>query len=503
MSFTKLYCYFGKNNFALTKVSHLKSIFASNANINQRSFKVAVTYRKCKSALYRMTTDSPKDKLTFTFRQPDINLDEIVANLDIVETNLRLRSMDLDLRQLKSDFIKVNLLENEIKSLMLKRNELSKEATNLVNQFKLNKNANKDDLLKGFKEQVKNIKLEIEKIKKDLLPIKDTVYLTALKLPNKLHSNISINEDKILFEYKSKNFRSNEIEHMLKKVNSDNNSKWSFIWNANTNGDKIDKFMNYTCGQYAKLEFELTSYFIKNIKQFEANNSIEYVKSVSLFKSAVIEGCGIDFNDSSKVLSILKHSNNENEVDQNNKSNETDLNEFMFHFTGYSSIFSLLLGFLNTKISNSNLPWLVYTNGNNQTPSKGQLNQFDLLAFCSSKSSYLINTSDELNNFDIGNVECKFEEKLKTDVKDFLSSSSSMKINNLFKSNNIDDLFIDLVLLIVNLYKDFNIDFRIVSKTIKSLDAYESYKIAFEMFMIKEKCYKEVNLYVEKKKFTF
>ena len=111
----------------------------------------------------------------------------------------------------------------------------------------------------------------------------DEFYLNALKLPNSLHPNCPSEETNlVLYEHKSD-------ETKMGKIKFNFNTKWSFRMQP------ADISSRYLCGDYANLELVLIEYFNQKLKQI---NKYEYIKSSSLFKPAIIEGCGDNVFDS-------------------------------------------------------------------------------------------------------------------------------------------------------------------------------------------------------------
>ena len=88
----------------------------------------------------------------------------------------------------------------------------------------------------------------------------------------------------------------------------------------------------------------------------------EHIKSVSMLKTAIIEGTGIFPSTSSEIFNIVSFnsSHDSNPSMSNDSSSHIDL----LHLTGSASLSSLLLNFVRTQIKPKYLPWTLYTNGN-------------------------------------------------------------------------------------------------------------------------------------------
>ena len=69
-------------------------------------------------------------------------------------------------------------------------------------------------------------------------------------------------------------------------------------------------------GEYARLEQAIVNYVHEKIEDLNACNTqselgplFEHFKSSSMFRSAVVEGCGQKFNDPREVLNLVEFSN--------------------------------------------------------------------------------------------------------------------------------------------------------------------------------------------------
>lgn len=207
----------------------------------------------------------------------------------------------------------------------------------------------------------------------------------------------------------------NDWQTILKSSGSENNvlgDKWSLVEKP-----VCDSGLNnrYLAGSYAKLEQSVADYIYDKINQINnhSNYSLEHFKSVSMFKSAVIEGCGENFNNPNEILNIVRFSRSGSILD-------TELH----HLTGSASLNALVLNFIRTQISDKYLPWTIFTNGKNYSPKHGQVNSFDFLTLCKDQSKLVIDNQKNIDN-----------------LKHFLSDGQSFLkklIDELDKFSNLD-----------------------------------------------------------------
>lgn len=412
------------------------------------------------SALY--ASKSPKKKNAYSLFQYSIKqdfryLNEIFKNLDDYKLNLKARRIEsINLNQLQSDYELVKKNENEIENLEMKKTY----STNTIN-FKIKNTfdkSEKDKLLKSDEiksliNECKFIDNKIESLQTLEFHLFDEFYVNSLKLPNLLHPNAPLDDNSsILFESKNE-------ELPLEMIPFNFNSKWSFRLQPN------DITSHYLCGDYAKLELVLMEYFRQKLRNFK---NFEYIKSASLIKSALIEGCGDDFYNSEKFF---------NSIDWTigGKSNKNFMEIMLLHFTGTSSLYSLILSFVNSTIKSASLPRFVYTCGRNNEPYRGHVNQFDILAICS---------NDQLLS----------NKNLEEQIKNKLTVGSNLSCDKLFNENDSSVIFTHFVSLLSSLYKELNIHYRVVSVAAHLLKSSECYKITFDAFVKNEGKFKTVSI---------
>jgi hypothetical protein len=410
-------------------------------------------YRKSKkTALYIIENAETQKKLQlqmfpYLFR-PDLSfLNELFSDLQTFKKNVSSRKLQINIEKMKSEYLQVKSLENEIKKLKMQKETITKRIAEVAKSSKLTSNQDKeiDDEVKNLINQSQDIKFKIDEVNMKFSELKKAFYPNFLHLPNKLHPNAPT-ENMLLYEHKNEKNSSSKIDF---KFNSD----WSFRI------IKSDISSCYLCGDYARLEFVLNEYFSRKLKQCQ---NFEYIKSASLFKSALVEGCGTDFQDEAKLLSVIRW------------STDVITNVDLLHFTGTSSLYSLILSFAHTRLYENNLPWIVYTNGKNYEPFRGQVSQYDILAVCSKSQ--------------------KFNCSLDVQIKNMVTKNVGVDLQSLFQVVDCENTIVHFVQLVSLLLQDLNISFRVVSVAAHFLKSSECYKIAFEVFIPSENRFRTVSV---------
>lgn len=413
---------------------------------------------------------------------PDLDLKRIFeTNQDIrksaLQFNLNARHIKLDLIKLNEDFSRMIQLEQQIKELELQKEQISNRVNNLVKSKTPKRIVAQTD---EFKDLIKNgnqIKHQIGSINEKLQPLQEIVKIACLRLPNSLHaSNLKSIESNfnehfsphdILFSLNENNLKmcTNDWKQILKQET--NAQQWSCV-DISTSFDGLNT--KYYVGAYAELEKAIVDYIHHKISSINKETTIgplfEYIKSCSMFKSAVIEGCGLDFNDPREILNIVEFSSSGIEL---------------LHLTGASSLSALVLNFIRTKIRREHLPWTVFTNGNNYSPQKSQINRFDFLTLCADNSELLM--LNNLSHYCKENLNAKGQDYIR-----LIKRELETNCDDLFNGNEtqIDNLLIDYLKLFVYVFKDFNLPIHFRMLHANELHHTESFKVIFEAYLPSE-----------------
>ena len=204
-----------------------------------------------------------------------------------------------------------------------------------------------------------------------------------------------------------------------------------------------------------------------------------------MFKSALIEGCGQNFNDSRHLFNVVRFS------DHAHSSNIE-----LLHLTGSSSLYSLILNFVRTQTLEKHLPWTLFTTGKSYSPRHGQTNSFDLLTLCSEKSRLII---DE-ESYDYEDDEAflykgkEYLAEIKSQLSEFTSSKEKITAYKLQNTNNIDVYLVDLLKLMIYTFDELNLPMRFCCSNPSELNSNESLRIQLQCYLPSEQRFITVNL---------
>ncbi|XP_063423591.1 serine--tRNA synthetase-like protein Slimp isoform X2 [Mytilus trossulus] len=263
------------------------------SSIQQRFYSTAGEYKYRKSAL-------------FAKRQSKVNQENIPVELDIdIEERLKVKGQllselssrnihDVDIDQLERDYKKLKELEKRELELEEQKRECTKKVAILF-QAKRDNLESSDDIEKELKNVVE-IGRQTKKYIKDLFPevtsTAERVALTSLNLPNRLHENTPLSEDRV-------------------EENVDNDTDKSQSLSHIEIGDLFDliKFSNignrafYFKDSLALLEQALTNYFCERLR----HDVYTQLTCPEFFKHLIVEGCGIE---SEQVLKLKERPEN-------------------------------------------------------------------------------------------------------------------------------------------------------------------------------------------------
>jgi seryl-tRNA synthetase len=519
----------------LSKLFQFKhNVFVSRRTLIDSSYQQVPHYTEL-SALYvrssTTTNDAKKASASSTVSpfskiiSPDLDMDHLFEennNLISLNVNLSSRHIHLDLHKLKQDYLKVKELEKIINELNKEKEEISNKINALV-KLKGGKVSKKlimqTDEAKDLLAAGHTIKSKINKIQDELEPLKEIVNVACLRLPNHVHcSSLYIYNSQFLanknpnhefdtennYKFILFNFNKNYLSKMkLIDWNTLNENKWSFV--KTTSSESMIANSRYLVGDYAKVEQALVNFVYEKINTLNSlQNSdlkpFEHVKSISMFKSAIAEGCGQNFSDSRNNFNIVRFSHSAtsspSSPSPSTSSHKQHTNVELLHFTGASSLNALILDFVRTKTSSACLPWTVFTNGRNYSPKHGQVNCFEMLTLCSDASQKMVNEikhSSEQTIQKFLQAGSLYLDEMRTELDAFLNKS---QLGELIHSNEkkIDAILIDILKLIVYILKDMNIPIRFVCVNTHHLGVTESMRIEVQAYLPSEKHYITVRI---------
>ena len=361
-----------------------------SSSINTDEY-IQVPHYKEKSALYiRQQLPSQKTAQLPIYPRiltPDLDLAKIfdADNMEksALSINLNARHVCLDLTRLKADYMLMRQMENKIIELEHEKEHISDQINHMVkanapkdakSRVSIQKTAEFQALIHRGNE----VKLRINQILEELVPIQEIVQIACLRLPNSLHtssllvyalqtnnelaklfsgSNELLSEENnsiVLFRLNHELIQKNKSQDSIKwKSALATEHNWSFIEQPHADSVLGNRYLT---GEYARLEMALVNYvhakltYLNELNK-EANSCgpvFEHVKGVSMFKTAIVEACDIYPSSSSKAFNVVRFSGAESPDHSHIE---------LLHLTGSASLTSLLLSFVRTQLNAKHLPW--------------------------------------------------------------------------------------------------------------------------------------------------
>ncbi|KAI5632342.1 zinc-finger double-stranded RNA-binding domain-containing protein [Phthorimaea operculella] len=251
--------------------------------------------------------ETQNTKKNITDEDGDAVLDEVspkqLKQKDIIQKHLNQRKCNINLNKVENLWATYNELKHRKSELDKKKDELSKEIGKLM------KTAPESDDVKKYKMQIGLIKDNIRKLKMPLWSAEENAIVEVLKLPNCLHRNTPLEENKVLHTH----------------LEPPNNNKDHLKIGDELKLIKFKKNENYyLTGDAAIFELGAKFYFNDLLRKhgFIQFSNPDFVKSV------IVEGCGTDHT--SPDATFILHHNEDSKVNPDNR----------LHLTGGGSLAS-------------------------------------------------------------------------------------------------------------------------------------------------------------------
>ncbi|XP_068241845.1 serine--tRNA synthetase-like protein Slimp [Palaemon carinicauda] len=296
---------------------HLRAIFKRNSNVISPMSRFE--YIHTQDSLYQGNRGSAlhvsgnRGQDVFGVLAPYLDIPEFIQNTYKFENNIKLRKLNLDVRQLSE-------LCHKLGSLRPTMDKLEGERTSISNTMKsLGKELKKDDekMLK-LRAQGKEIREKLKEISKEVLDLEDQVVLSYLELPNKLHA-MTCNEDKILLSLFSKPCFKFKVERheIIGKIRNE----LEFV--------ECSPTAYYLKGRLALLELACNDYFCSLFKGhgFISHSNPDFAKGV------VVEGSGISFSEMDEKVFMLTSHNADADPNSQYLVGGASLQAFVSYFT--------------------------------------------------------------------------------------------------------------------------------------------------------------------------
>ncbi|XP_071155770.1 serine--tRNA ligase, mitochondrial-like isoform X3 [Mytilus edulis] len=306
-------------------------------SIQHRLYCTAGEYKYRKSAL-------------FAKRQRKVNQENIPVELDIdIEERLKVKGQllselssrnihDIDIDQLERDYKKLKELEKRELELEEQKQECTKKVAVLF-QAKRENVESSDDIEKELKNVVA-IGRETKKKIKDLFPevtsTAERVALTSLNLPNRLHENTPLSEDRVEENFDIDTDKSESLSHI------EIGELFDLIKFSNI-GNRAFYFKD----SLSLLEQALTNYFSERLR----DDGYTQLTCPEFFKPLIVEGCGMESDQ--EVLRLKERPENPSD-----------------DYLAGVSIMSFIAYVAKSRINLTNEPMKYFSSGRSYTPER-------------------------------------------------------------------------------------------------------------------------------------
>lgn len=295
--------------------------------------------RKCSSsALYINRTEVNRTPVV----NVDLSLMERLHDVTELQENLSARKKEMNVLQLAEDFKSLMKLE-------LEKNELEEKRKNISDMMAaLSKVKDADDNIKRSREILKpkgrELKEMLRALNKELNELENNLIPRCLRLPNILHKDTPLNGPVILQESISPNVSpvADEENNHIKIGQKLNWLKFS----------DVGPGAFYLTGKLAWLEQN----WIYQISQNLSESGFLQLSCPEIFRTLVVEGCGVDYNSSDKIHTL-----------QNTDVETDEKVEHLSHFVGVSYM-SFAAYLTRMELKSENLPLRYFTVGKSYRP---------------------------------------------------------------------------------------------------------------------------------------
>lgn len=236
---------------------------------------------------------------------PQIDVEKMLENCDILKTNIEKRGYDINVNELLEIWNFISMV-NDTKKTLEDRKTITFDTMKEISSSTDNENE-----LEKLKIHMKILKDDIKALKHAILPVQENFMLNVLSLPNYLHP-------------KTPNTENIQIEAFEKPPSK---SEKSHI-ETGTDLDILNYFgpYNYYLKKDAAL-FELSAKFYFN-DRLRKSGYIQF-SNPDFMKSAIVEGCGFDYSDPKDVFIL-------------HQDEDSKVNEMRLHLTGGGSLFAFV-----------------------------------------------------------------------------------------------------------------------------------------------------------------
>ncbi|XP_025209141.1 serine--tRNA synthetase-like protein Slimp [Melanaphis sacchari] len=322
----------------------IKKLFSINSLL-----KVTKNYSTSKLYIpYNQTSD------TYVIVEPYLDLENRFKDKNILKDNITLRGLNIDIDKICDNWSSFISVRDEIVHLNVEKQKIAE-------QFKKIKKDDSNEIQR-LKESRSKVMTKLKSLRDNISILETEVVIPSLSIPNSLHPDCPLTENKILFQRFGKMKIDNEdcVDHLK-------------IGSVLECLDYINHVIVYIKNEASLCEQAIMTYFNEFL---EKSDFIPFCNS-DLIKSVIIEGCGADVDNADQTF-ILSEKN--------------------LHLMGGASLQSFCAFLTKACVGGNKLPLKLYSTGRLYKPFIKNIGLFS--AVQTNAVEVLIGSTDECESKD-------------------------------------------------------------------------------------------------------
>ncbi|XP_012140547.2 serine--tRNA synthetase-like protein Slimp [Megachile rotundata] len=332
--------------------------------------RISIYYRYYSSALL---VPGSKRTQTFSFLTPYLDFDDKIKNMEKLTEELKYRTQELKANDVKNMWQFYKLVNTDKCRLEERSDEISKRMSKFFSKKELTEEEQAE--FAKLKLQNKTVKTDLKSVKNIIDDLQESVLLKLLQLPNELDKRTPPQTPEVL---KQGNV-----------FNQQNGPKYprSHIRIGKDLGllEFKNPMLYFLCNEAALFELGVLSY----AGVILSKSNLIRVAGSDFSRSVVVEGCGLNHEDSSDAFLIHNHSD----------VNEGSSNRM--HLVGGASLISFLAMHTKQLINPRHLPIGYFSTGRQYTPYHPKTPSIGLFNVCQASAAVifvLTQNFEEYNN---------------------------------------------------------------------------------------------------------
>lgn len=362
-------------------------------------------------------------KAAVSILTPDLSqIDRLITkDLPQLQNNLSARHSSFDLNSFIQEWTRMTEIRLQREALEAKRLEVSQMMRQLV--ASKDKGSPSPDI-EGIKNDGIKLRTELKELTKTWWDVEEVAVTRALSLPNSLHPNTPVEEDRHVSSFLSPNLEGPDDQTSFEDVKFVSHSPAAF----------------YLKGPAARLELD----WMRTFSRDWIDNGYNLISAPDFVRSLIVDGCGLAFNDPSKVLSLASIQDHGNLESGNG-----------LHLVGGSSL-PAIVAFLTKNVIKDPYPLRLVSAGRRYNPASVVASlPNDLTTTTQGSSIHLLTAMENCPG-------AMFQELLS--IQERISKQ----------------------------LKELNVHFRVTARCARQLEPWEQYRSSFEFYSSSLKKYVEV-----------